>query len=211
MFRLCLSAVLFLSSVSLIVTAKADSFPEPFGLSWSMSTNDLTDIGFYYNGKTGPDDQFDEYFSTSVPKPWAKGKRYRAMIYHDKILRLEVRSTMIKGDPFGATGKKLYERIVSLMKKKYGEPSYVQDGRLFSKSGPYDGIDEFYQCIHNTHCMYQTFFKVSGGSISVWLQATKQGDGFLTITYESPRMKKAQAEASNPDAVTTYVAEDEVF
>lgn len=204
----------FLFGLCLWLTATsitADTFPDPFGLSWSMSTNDLTDIGFYFNGKTGPDDQFDEYFSESVPKPWVKGKRYRAMIFHDKILRLEVQSTMIKGDPFGATGKRLYDGMVSLMTKKYGEPSYIQEGRLFGESGPYDGIDEFYQCIHNSVCMYMTTFSVSDGSIVVWLQATEQGSGFLTITYESPDMRAAQTEAAIPDAVDFYASEDEVF
>ena len=207
MFRLCLSVVLCLSPI----TIKADSFPDPFGLSWNMSTNDLTDIGFYYNDKIGPNDQFDELYSTSVPKPWAKGKRYRATIYHDKILKLEVESTLITDDQTGSAGKDLYGRIVSLMTTKYGDPSFVRDGRVFERTDLYDGIGEFYQCILSSVCMYMTTFDVSDGYIIVWLQATEQGAGFVTIGYESPDMGEAIAEAKNPDAVDFYASEDEVF
>lgn len=210
--RLAIKITLVLFSTSFLpITIKADPFPDPFGLSWNLSTDDLTSIGFSYDSKTGPNDQFDKYVSSSVPKPWSKGKRYEATTYKDKILKLEAQSTLITDDPFGGTGEDLYNRIVTLMTKKYGEPSSVFEGSPLGEDNPYDGINEFYQCIYHNFCTYMTFFNISDGSILVWLQATEQGAGYVTIGYESPGMGKAIDEAKNPDAVTTYADEDEVF
>ena len=203
--------ILVFSTFFLPVSIKADTFPEPFGLSWGMSLNDLMELGFSYDGKTGPNDQFDKYVSSSVPKPWSKGKRYEAMIYKDKILRLDVHSTLITDDITGSTGEDLYDHIVALMTKKYGAPSYVQNGRALGERGPYDRLGEFYQCIYHNYCMYLTSYIFSGGGIGVTLQATEQGAGFVIISYESPSMGDAIDEAKNPDAITTYADEDEVF
>ena len=160
----------------------AEPFPEPFGLSWDMSDDNLKEHGFTLVEESSS--EFNVFTSVSVPKAWSKGNTYLALTYKDQLVKVVALSVDITNDIYGSEGKEMYNQMKALLTKKYGAPSdhYEYTGRDL-----YDEIDEFYQCLEYSGCgNYVSIFKFSGGTIAIEFEGKSRGAGYLTIGYESP-------------------------
>lgn len=181
-----ISVALLISAFS-ITAFSADPFPEPFGLQWGMSEAQLKKSGF---ANVGPSGRFNVMTSVSTPKAWSKGDSYMAVTYKKKLVKVVAHSKSFKSDIYGSEGKSLYNQVKSLLVKKYGEPDthYEHIGMKL-----YDESDEFYQCLKYSGCgSYISLFKNDGGFISVELEGTGRGQGYLSVGYESPEFYAAK-------------------
>ncbi|EGQ9635472.1 hypothetical protein O1D87_003489 [Vibrio cholerae] len=172
----------------------ADTFPEPFGLSWGMSEAGLKKLGFT---QVSDANGLRIFSSVSVPKAWSKAENYVAVTYKGRLVKVAAMSTDFTDDIYGSKGKSNYEQVKSLLTKKYGSPSthYERVG-----GDLYDDADEFYQCLDYSGCgAYLSIFDYAGGVISVQLKGKRRGEGFLTIGYESPQFLMAKKEIENGD------------
>ncbi|EGQ7835363.1 hypothetical protein H9W06_004477 [Vibrio vulnificus] len=172
----------------------ADTFPEPFGLSWGMSEAGLKKLGFTQVSNSGG---LRIFSSVSAPKAWSKAENYVAVTYKGKLVKAAALSEDFKNDIYGSEGKSTYEQVKSLLTKKYGSPStnYERVG-----GDLYDDADEFYQCLDYSGCgAYLSIFDYAGGVISVQLKGKRRGQGFLTIAYESPQFLVAKEEIERGD------------
>lgn len=192
MFRLCLSVVLFLSAF----VTNADSFPEPFGLKWGMTVDELDRYGFA--PIQGFDTKFNGMSSKSAPKPWSKAETYLALTYNNRLVKVAAFSVDITDDIYGAEGKEMYNQIKDRLIRKYGNPSTQNE---YVGRDLYDEPDEFYQCLDRSGCgAYISLFKMFGGTIAIQLKGRRRGSGYLSIGYESPEFlsaKEQQKEASS--------------
>lgn len=166
-----------------------ESFPEPFGLRWGMSESELSNLGFT---KSSESSGLNILTSVSAPKAWSKGEMYAALTHKGKLVKVMVSSVDITDDILGSEGKELYSHMKSLLEKKYGPPStnYEIIGKKL-----YDDYDELYQCLDYSGCgAYMSIFKFAGGVIAIQLKGKRRGEGFLTISYESPGFSIAKEE-----------------
>ncbi|RDL46190.1 hypothetical protein DN730_03905 [Marinomonas piezotolerans] len=174
--------------------AESTAFPEPFGLKWGMSNQELIQAGFNSPRPTG---QFEYLTSVTTPKPWSKGDQYLALTYKSNLVKLIVSSNTFTADLYGSEGKALYESVNSIMTKKYGQPS---DKLEYVGMKLYDDADEFYQCLDYDGCgAYVTQYQISGGFLAVEIEGQGRGKGFVKITYESPEfyVAKEQIDSAN--------------
>lgn len=172
----------------------ADTFPEPFGLTWGMSEAGLKKLGFT---QVNDSEGLRLFSSVSAPKAWSKAENYVAVTYKGKLVKAAAVSTDFTDDIFGSEGKSTYEQVKSLLTKKYGSPSthYERVGGAL-----YDDADEFYQCLNYSGCgAYLSIFEYAGGVISIQLKGKRRGEGFLTIGYESPQFLEAKKEIERGD------------
>lgn len=184
---------LLLAIVAAVAQA-ADTFPEPFGLSWGMSEAGLKKLGFT---QVSDSEGLRVFSSVSAPKAWSKAESYGAVTYKGRLVKAAAVSTDFRDDIYGSKGKSTYEQVKSLLTKKYGSPSthYERVG-----GGLYDDADEFYQCLNYSGCgMYLSIFDYAGGVISVQLKGKRRGEGYLTIGYESPQFLVAKKEIERGD------------
>ncbi|KYN91034.1 hypothetical protein ATY35_00145 [Vibrio cidicii] len=188
----------FLLGLLLVIVAAAaqaaDTFPEPFGLSWGMSEAGLKKLGFT---QVSDSDGLSIFSSVSAPKAWSKAENYVAITYKGKLVKAAAVSTNFTDDIYGLEGKSTYEQVKSLLTKKYGSPSthYERVG-----GDLYDDTDEFYQCLDYSGCgAYLSIFNYAGGVIAVQLKGKRRGEGFLTIGYESPQFLVAKKEIERGD------------
>lgn len=157
------------------------SFPEPFGLSWDMSSEELKKYGFV---KKNSSTDFDIYSSYRAPKSWSQAESYVALTYNDKLVKVVANTRKFSKDIYGSKGKSVYKSVNELLVNKYGEPDSVSE---VVGNKLYDEKDEFYQCLKYSGCGYFfSSYSVGGGSIFVQLEGVRRGEGFLSITYESP-------------------------
>ncbi|WP_206483644.1 hypothetical protein [Thalassotalea sp. G2M2-11] len=171
------------------VSLAADTFPEPFGLTWEMSEAGLKKIGF---AQISDSEGLKVFSSLSVPKAWSKAENYIVVTYKGKLVKAVAVSKKFTDDIYGSEGKSVYKQVKNLLAKKYGSPSeqYETVGRKL-----YDDSDEFYQCLEYSGCgVYLSFFNFAGGMISVQLNGKQRGVGYLTIGYESPYFSIAKKE-----------------
>lgn len=160
----------------------ADSFPEPFGLKWGMTEDELKQNGFVAIEKY--DGWFNGMSSKSTPKPWSKAETYLALTYNNRLVKVAAISVDITDDIYGLEGMVMYNEIKDRLAKKYGNPSTEQE---FIGRDLYDDADEFYQCLKRSGCgAYLSLFKFSGGTIAIQLKGKRRGSGYLSIGYESP-------------------------
>ena len=178
----------------------AEPFPEPFGLNWDMSDDNLKEHGFTLVKENSS--EFNVFTSVSVPKAWSKGNTYLALTYKDQLVKVVALSVDFTNDIYGSEGKEMYNQMKALLTKKYGAPSdhYEYTGRDL-----YDEADEFYQCLEYSGCgHYVSIFKFSGGIIAIELEGKGRGTGYLTIGYESPGFliakRQIEKEAKESDA-----------
>lgn len=165
-----------------------ESFPEPFGLNWDMGEAEIKAVGFSHNSEA---DGLKLFSSMSVPKAWSIGESYVAVVYQNRLIKVVAQSINFENDVYGTEGKEAYNDLKRLLTKKYGSPSSEIErtgGKL------YDDSDEFYQCLKYSGCGgYISLYEVSGGVIGLQLKGLRRGQGYLTIQYESPGFKAAQA------------------
>lgn len=172
-----------------ILIVDASTFPEPFGLSWDMSESDLKKIGF---NSVSESDELNILSSAYVPKAWSKGETYAAITYKNKLVKVQAVSKSFTSDLYGSEGKELYNKMKSLLTKKYGIPSDATE-RIGLKL--YDEVDEFYQCLKYVGCgVYLTLFEYGDGIIGLQLVGSSRGEGYLKILYESPAFHAAKRE-----------------
>lgn len=172
----------------------SEPFPESFGLSWGMSETSLKKLGFTHAIDSGGLRLFS---SVSAPKAWSKAENYIAVTYKGRLVKAVANSFYFTDNVFGSEGKQNYNQIKSILRKKYGAPSthYEQTGgKLYNES------DEFYQCLDYSGCgAYLSIFEFVGGLIAVQLKGKRRGEGYLTISYESPRFSVAKKEIERGD------------
>lgn len=200
MFRFFLVLVVALCP---LIDISAETFPEPFGLSWDMSEDDLRKLGFEliqedHNG-------FNTFSSLSTPKPWSKGETYFALTYNDQLVKVAAISIDFTDDIYGIEGKETYNQMKALLTKKYGNPS---ENYEFTGRDLYDESDEFYQCLEYSGCgVYISLYKYSGGTIAIQLSGQNRGTGYLQIGYESPGFSIAKRQITQ----NAQEADAEVF
>lgn len=183
-----------LLTMAVMASHGADSFPEPFGLTWGMSEAELQKLGFT---QVSDSDGFKIFSSVSTPKAWSKAENYVAVTYKGRLVKAAAVSTDFSDDIYGSEGKRNYNQVKELLTKKYGAPSthYERIGGEL-----YDGSDEFYQCLEYSGCgAYLSIFEFGGGGISVQLKGKRRGEGYLTIAYESPQFSVAKKEIERGD------------
>ncbi|CUB04078.1 hypothetical protein [Marinomonas fungiae] len=174
--------------------AEESAFPEPFGLKWGMSNQELIQAGFNSPRPTG---QFEYLTSLTTPKPWSKGDQYLALTYQNKLVKLIVSSKSVTGDVYGTQGKALYDNVKTIMSKKYGQPT---DKLEYVGMKLYDDADEFYQCLDYDGCgNYITQYDLSGGLLAIQIEGQGRGKGYIKIIYESPEFYVAKDQVDNAD------------
>ncbi|MBB1488632.1 hypothetical protein [Oceanospirillum sediminis] len=181
-----LPLILLASSFSVMVSA-AEPFPEPFGLNWGMTESQLKKSGFK---SASPAGKFNVLTSVSTPKAWSRADTYMAVTYRKKLVKVIAHSRAFTSDIYGRDGKALYNQVKSLLIQKYGEPkrSHERTGLAL-----YDDADEFYQCLKYSGCgNYISLFEYQNGYISVQLEGTGRGKGYLSVAYESPAFYAAK-------------------
>lgn len=185
--RLFISIIL-LTAASTFAHAN-EPFPEPFGLIWGMTESKLKEIGFSQVNESGG---LAIYSSVTVPKAWSKAENYIAVTYKGRLVKAAANSYDFTDDILGSEGKGNYEQIKSLLTRKYGNPKshYEEVGRKL-----YNEPDEFYQCLEYSGCgAYLSLYAFSEGIIAVQLNGKGRGEGYLTISYESPQFYVAKKE-----------------
>jgi len=161
-------------------SVSANDFSAPFGLNWGMSVKALNKIGFKDAGSSGG---FRILSSVTAPKPWSKGDEYLAVIYKNKLVKIVVFSEKITNDLYGSEGKGLYNKVKSLLAKKYGGPA---DSTELMGLDIYKDTDEFYQCLKYNGCgYYRSSYKYGDGFVAIQLKGVSRGTGTLKILYES--------------------------
>lgn len=181
----CILACLCFSSSAF----SEEKFPEPFGLTWGMSEVNLEKHGFTLASDS---DGLKIFSSVSAPKAWSKADMYVAITYKGKLVKAAASSTEFKDDIYGTEGKNTYGQIKDILSKKYGNPTNEYE-RVGGKL--YDDADEFYQCLEYAGCgTYLSMYEVKGGMIAIQLKGKRRGEGYLSISYESPEFYIAKKE-----------------
>ena len=180
-----------------LTVVDADDFPEPFGLMWGMSEEDLKKLGFTKIeelGLTGNEVGygfeigygFNVFASKLPPEPWSKGDNYYAITYKNQLVKVTAVSTIITDDINGNKIKEMYSEIKQLLTKKYGTPSSFEMDWC-------DEVDEFYT---TAGCgSYFSVFMFSGVRIGITIMPMRRGTGYLLIEYESPEFDTARRQS----------------
>ncbi len=188
--------VVLIAMCSLTVV-DADVFPEPFGLMWGMSKEDLKKLGFTkieelgftgyevgYGFEIGYG--FNVFASKLPPEPWSKGDNYYAITYKNQLVKVTAVSTVITDDIDGNEIKEMYSEIKELLTKKYGTPSSFEMDWC-------DEVDEFYTTVG---CgSYFSNFMFSGVRIGITIIPIRPGTGHLLIEYSSPEFDSARRQS----------------
>lgn len=180
-----LIAVLF--SLTAVV---ANDFPEPFGLIWGMSQEDLKEFGFtritedpgFMGFEAGYG--FNVFASKLPPKSWSKGENYYAITYENQLVKVTATSTIITDDIDGDEIKEMYSEIKKLLSKKYGTPSSFEMDWC-------NEADEFYTTAGCGGSYFSTFTFL-GGRIGITIIPIRRGTGYLLLEYESPDLDAAR-------------------
>lgn len=155
----------------------------PLGLTWGESSNKLISDGIIFE-ECQTDQSITLCLTNNPPIPLSFGEVYSLTFDGDLGLqKVIVAGKDISDDVSGRKGKEQYENIKEALSEKYSKPTFATE-----RSGItlYDEYDEFYQCLEYSGCGVWTALWELNGSIGLSLNGIRRGEGYLTLTYESP-------------------------
>ncbi len=167
----------------------------PFGLKWGMSLEEIKPlIGKITLNKVAG--RLRTVLTTNVKDAYASTK-VAYLIFDAKygLIRVDWLSRYIIKDNDGSIGKKIIQIIKKDIESKHGKAThsaYSINEKVRKKRGFYACIgDRANNCGNWSDSWYQKGKDTDFGSILLSINANKNNDGYILVTYNSPDWQKA--------------------
>ena len=174
----------------------------PFGLEWGVLQSELSGLTNCSSKQSVAFCDID-----SVPKPLSDAHRH-LLAFDDKegLVKVAYFGKPITDDPFGTKGVKRFNELKVALLGKY--PKAEKHDLIQMHLKLYQDSDEFYECLRYSGCgFYALGISPEKGSIILEISGLSRGQGYISLTYESPKwgdvIKKAKSskQASDKDAL----------
>lgn len=123
------------------------------------------------------------YETKSAPKSISNFNHYILIFAHNRLVKVVASGKPITKNPSGSEAKEKYDSLKILLRDKYGI-SGKSDEHV--DSTPYNGIDNFYDCISDAGCgRWVTNFETKDKLIILSISGATHGIGYVAISAES--------------------------
>ncbi len=170
------------------ITAFAEPAPAPFGLTWGISAQALSEGGITLKAGERKGNLLS-MTTRELPLDLEHAELY-FLLFDDEagLVKVQYVSSLIHGDPNGMHGRERYRELKLALSEKYGLPEVHEIFGLAEFTGP----DQFYQCLNDEKCgWWHSTYRHGDLAVRLELNGTAEGTGFVTLQYESAEFRTA--------------------